>query len=99
MWHGLIKIYIGIFTSLNVECKICIKESIKKNINIISVNTFSRLLQYILANPNSPVPLRKNIVRISEIALFSIDKNNTNICDSQILCNFVVYPLLITLKL
>ena len=36
-------------------------------------------VQYILANPNSPVPLRKNIVRISEfvriieIALVSID--------------------------
>ena len=42
---------------------------------IIQGNT----VQYILANPNSPVPLRKNIVRISEfvriieIALFSID--------------------------
>ena len=27
-------------------------------------------IQYILANPNSPVPLRKVFVRISEIALF-----------------------------
>ena len=62
-------------------------------------------VQYILANPNSPVPLREYIVRISEfvriieIALFSIDNKHTNICDNQILCNFVVYPLLITLKL
>ena len=37
------------------------------------------VIQYILANPNSPVPIRKNIVRISElvriieIALVSID--------------------------
>ena len=35
-------------------------------------------IQYILSNPNSPVPLRKNIVRISEfvriseIALFPV---------------------------
>ena len=34
----------------------------------------SNCIQYILANPNSLVPLRKNIVRIIEIALFSIDK-------------------------
>ena len=63
------------------------------------------VVQYILANPNSPVPLRKNIVRISEFVgllkshYFLSTKNNTNICDSKILCNFVVYPLLITLKL
>ena len=30
-------------------------------------------IQYILANQNSPVPLRKNIVRIIYIALFPID--------------------------
>ena len=62
------------------------------------MNVKNILIQYILANPNSPVPLRKNIVRISEIALFLLTINNTNIYDSQILCNFVVYPLLITLK-
>ena len=63
------------------------------------------MLQYILANPNSPVPLRKKIVlinefvRISEISLFLLTITTLNICDSQILCNFVVYPLLITWKL
>ena len=57
------------------------------------------IIQYILANPNSPVPLRKNIarisefVRISEIALFLLTINNTNICYSQILRNFIIYPL------
>ena len=47
-------------------------------------------IQYILGNPNSPVPLRKEFVpisefvRISEIALFLLRINNTNICNSQI---------------
>ena len=69
------------------------------------MNVKNIFIQYILANPNSPVPLRKNIVQISEfvriceIALFLLTINNTNIYDNQILCNFVVYPLLITLKL
>ena len=42
-------------------------------------------IQYILANPNSPVPLRKEFfpisefVRINEIALFLLRINNTNI--------------------
>ena len=48
------------------------------------------LIQYILANPNSPFPLRKEFVpinefvRISEIALFLLRINDTNICNSQI---------------
>ena len=57
---------------------------------IYGINQESNQIQYILANPNSPVPLRKEIVpisefvRISEIALFLLRINNTNICNSQI---------------
>ena len=59
-------------------------------------------VQYILANPNSPVPLRKEFlpisefVRISEIALFLLRINNTNICNSQIwvILLFIPFKLL-----
>ena len=57
---------------------------------ILWLYNYYNLLQYILANPNSPVPLRKEfvpiseLVRISEIALFLLKINNTNICNSQI---------------
>ena len=54
------------------------------------IDKISYDVQYILANPNSPVPLREEFVpisefvRISEIALFLLIINNTNICNSQI---------------
>ena len=55
---------------------------------MISIGKY--VIQYILANPNSPVPPRKEFVpisefvRISEIAFFLLRINDTNICNSQI---------------
>ena len=61
--------------------------------------SISCLIQYILANPNSPVPLRKvfvpisEFVRISEIALFLLRINNTNICNRQIWVILLFIPI------
>ena len=43
--------------------------------NFLLYSSTSNLIQYILANQNRTVPLRKNIVRISEIALFPLTIN------------------------
>ena len=45
------------------------------------------------------MPVHGPYLLVSAIALCIECYALTYICDSQILCNFVVYPLLITLKL